>query len=194
MRTLAVGESRRPVRHGSRLDRSLAPLAQRSRVGVPPQIPQLVACNECHASLFNDDNKLPPPRAIANRNAIGLLDAELLDAELLDASWAEIAMVTPVYGRGCVVVLQGGGQKALRGHILSVEMDPGSVAEKLPRCAGTASRIASRPCPQCSNRNVNCDAQPSDIDHFCRHCFALPLSRCVLFQSYIGSIFQKSSL
>lgn len=86
-------------------------------------------CQGCATALKAKGSK-PPVNAIANHNAIGIIPTGLMDA-----TWAELAMVTLVFGRACMVVLKGGGQKALRGHVLSVEMDPGAIASKLPHTA-----------------------------------------------------------
>ena len=117
----------------SGLDDCLAGLLLSTHMGaqVSPTPPlvcnQLFVCSECALSLLGD-SPAPPTNAIANNNAIGILPSQLRDS-----SWAERSMVSLAYGRAWIVVLKGGAQKALRGHTLTVEMDPGVVAEKLPR-------------------------------------------------------------
>jgi hypothetical protein len=103
-------------------------MSERKCLSSPPLVcNQLFVCSECALSLLGD-SPAPPANAIANNNALGILPPQFHDS-----SWAERSMVSLAYGRAWIVVLKGGAQKALRGHTLTVEMDPGVVAEKLPR-------------------------------------------------------------
>lgn len=68
-------------------------------------------CSNCSSSL-QGESKHPHALSIANHNAIGQLPLELRDS-----TWAERSLTSLVYAHSSIVVLQGGGQRALRGHI-----------------------------------------------------------------------------
>jgi hypothetical protein len=88
--------------------------------------PSLNVCDPCSQSLRSDTLR-PPALSIANNNAIGMLPPSLRDA-----SWVESTMTALVTGRCHIVMLKGGKTKALRGHVLTVEMDAQKVSERLP--------------------------------------------------------------
>jgi hypothetical protein len=124
----------------SPLARNIPPATVEASVSIPsdalsalPEVRTLNVCRVC-ADDLRGKSVHPPANSIANNNAIGILPEELRDA-----SWAELAMTSIVYGRACIIILRGGAQRAIRGHVMSVEMDPGAIADELPRAANDST-------------------------------------------------------
>ena len=105
----------------------------------------LQVCETCHGSLANSTILGPPKFSIANGFAIGRLPAILRDATLTELALVSFVLwqqesfkiiylqVSPLTRVGYIVQIHaGGGQRQLRGHIYSVELDVGVVARSLP--------------------------------------------------------------
>ena len=76
----------------------------------------------------NPDVALKPPKfAIANGNFIGALPLHLTVARI-----GELNLVSPFRKTGSISVVEGGGQKQLRGHCGAHLLDVGVVARYLP--------------------------------------------------------------
>ncbi|MDR3570577.1 MAG: hypothetical protein P4L81_00030 [Candidatus Pacebacteria bacterium] len=105
------------------LDASSSGPGQAPQAGpVPENETHLNVCDSC-SRVLQGEGKNPPANAIANNNAIGSLPVDLQDA-----SWAELSLSGICYSRACIMVLKGGGQRAIRGHVMTVEMDPSVIA------------------------------------------------------------------
>jgi hypothetical protein len=96
---------------------------------VDPHLGALWVCSPCLKALKAGagSHHRPPVNAIANHNAIGVLPGGLTQL-----TYPEVAMCSLVHQRGQITVLQGGGQKSLKGHVLTVAMNPQKVRKMLP--------------------------------------------------------------